>query len=257
LNCGAIPEGLLESELFGHVEGAFTGATHAREGLFVQANGGTVFMDEIADMPPRMQLDLLRVLQERRVRPVGSAEERPIDVRLVAASKRPLRELVAEGQLREDLYYRLAVVEIDLPPLRARRADIPLLCDHFLTRISNERGEPKKSLSRAAVRRLGAHDFPGNVRELEHLLINASVFATGDIIEADDLAIETSAKPLRTAPDANNYQDFKDAERDRILAALNAHDWNRARAARSLGMARRTFYRRLKQHGIELPAGGG
>ncbi len=257
LNCGAIPEGLLESELFGHVAGAFTGATHAREGLFVQANGGTLFMDEIADMPPRMQLDLLRVLQERRVRPVGSAEERPIDVRLVAASQRPLRELVAEGQLREDLYYRLAVVEIDLPPLRARRADIPLLCDHFLTRISNERGEPKKSLSRAAVRRLGAHDFPGNVRELEHLLINASVFATGGIIEAEDLAIETSAKPLRTAPDANNYRDFKDAERDRILAALNAHDWNRARAARSLGMARRTFYRRLKQHGIELPAGGG
>jgi len=257
LNCGAIPEGLLESELFGHVAGAFTGATHAREGVFVQANGGTLFMDEIADMPPRMQLDLLRVLQERRVRPVGSAEEKPVDVRLVAASKRPLRELIDEGQLREDLYYRLAVVEIELPPLRARRADIPLLCDHFLARISNERGEPKKSLSRAAVRRLGAHDFPGNVRELEHLLINASVFATGGIIEAEDLAIETSATPLRTALDANNYRDFKDAERDRILAALNAHDWNRARAARSLGMARRTFYRRLKQHGIELPAGGG
>lgn len=257
VNCGAIPEGLLETELFGHVVGAFTGATRAREGVFVQAHGGTLFMDEIADMPPRMQLDLLRVLQEGRVRPVGSSDEIPVDVRLVTAAKRPLRELIDEGQLREDLYYRLAVVEIKLPPLRERRADIPLLCDHFLARIAAERGEPRKRLSRAAVRRLGAHAFAGNVRELEHLLINASVFATGDAIEADDLAIETRPIPPRPAGDVGNYRDFKDAERDRILGALNAHGWNRAQAARSLGMARRTFYRRLKQHGIELPDGIG
>jgi transcriptional regulator with GAF, ATPase, and Fis domain len=257
LSCGAIPEGLLESELFGHVAGAFTGATGARDGVFVQADGGTLFMDEIADMPPRMQLDLLRVLQERRVRPVGSLNERPVDVRVVTAAKRPLRELLDEGQLREDLYYRLAVVEIQLPPLRERRADIPLLCDHFLARIAAERGEPRKRLRRAAVRRLRAHDFPGNVRELEHLLINASVFATGGTIEADDLAIETTRTERISARDTNNYRDFKDAERDRILAALNAHGWNRAQAARSLGMARRTFYRRLKQHRIELPGGSG
>jgi len=257
LNCGAIPEGLLESELFGHVAGAFTGATSAREGLFVQADGGTLFMDEIADMPPRMQLDLLRVLQEKRVRPLGSSDEKPVDVRVVTASKRPLQELIDEGQLREDLYYRLAVVEIQLPPLRERRADIPLLCEHFLARIASERGEPRKRLSRAAVRRLAAHNFPGNVRELEHLLINASVFATGDTIEAHDLAIETGTAAPRASADVGNYRDFKDAERDRILAALNAHDWNRAQAARSLGMARRTFYRRLKQHGIELPVEGG
>ena len=255
LNCGAIPEGLLESELFGHIAGAFTGATHAREGVFVQAEGGTLFMDEIADMPARMQLDLLRVLQERRVRPLGSADERPIDVRVVTASRRPLRELIQEGQLREDLYYRLAVVEIVLPPLRGRRADLPLLCDHFLTRIARERQEPRKRLSRGAVRRLGAHDFPGNVRELEHLLINASVFATGDTIEPDDLAIETGLAAPKALGEVTNYRDYKDAERDRILAALNAHAWNRAQAARSLGMARRTFYRRLKQHGIELPDG--
>jgi transcriptional regulator with GAF, ATPase, and Fis domain len=257
LSCGAIPEGLLESELFGHVAGAFTGATRSRDGVFVQAQGGTLFMDEIADMPPRMQLDLLRVLQERRVRPVGATDDEAIDVRVVTASKRPLRELIDEGKLREDLYYRLAVVEIKLPPLRERRADIPLLCDHFLARIAEQRGEPRKRLSRAALQRLASHDFPGNVRELEHLMINASVFASSDTIEADELAIESVDTPSATATDVRNYRDFKDAERARILAALNAHGWNRAQAARSLGMARRTFYRRLKQHGIELPEGKG
>lgn len=257
LNCGAIPEGLLESELFGHVAGAFTGATRSREGVFLQADGGTLFMDEIADMPPRMQLDLLRVLQERRVRPVGSSDDQPIDVRIVTASKRPLRQLIDDGLLREDLYYRLAVVEIPLPPLRERRKDLPLLCDHFLERIANERNEPKKLLSRSAVQRLASHDFPGNVRELEHLLINASVFSTGPTIDADDLSIEASPSNIGAEGALASYRDFKDAERQRILAALNAHDWNRAQAARSLGMARRTFYRRLKQHRIELPKGKG
>jgi DNA-binding NtrC family response regulator len=155
--------------------------------------------------------------------------------------------------LREDLYYRLAVVEIKLPPLRERRADIPLLCEHFLRQIAKERREPRKRLAREAVQRLRAHAFPGNVRELEHLLINASVFASGDVIGADDLAIESEAAPVRAANYATTYSDFKDAERARILAALNAHGWNRAQAARSLGIARRTFYRRLKEHGIELP----
>jgi DNA-binding NtrC family response regulator len=256
-NCGAIPEGLVETELFGHAAGAFTGAIRAREGLFQQADGGTLFLDEIAEMPMRMQLDLLRVLQDRRVRPVGGSEEIPFDVRVVTASKRPLKELVAEGTLREDLYYRLAVVELKLPPLRARRTDIPLLAEHFLGRIARERAEPKKRLSRAALQRLGAHDFPGNVRELEHLLINASVFASGDTIEADDLAIETGRAAQSPSTGASNYLDFKETERDRILATLNAHGWNRARAARALGMARRTFYRRLKEHGIELPGSNG
>lgn len=255
LNCGAIPDGLLESELFGHVAGAFTGATHARQGVFVQADGGTLFLDEIADMPPRMQLDLLRVLQEGRVRPVGSADEQRIDVRLVTASKHPLRQLIEEGTLREDLYYRLAVVEIELPPLRLRRTDIPLLCDHFLRRIAEERGEPKKRLGPAAVQRLNMHGFPGNVRELEHILVNATVFCTGELIEADGLAIEAGHAPAAVNAEASNFRDFKDAERERILQTLNTHEWNRAKAARALGMARRTFYRRLKEHGIELPQG--
>ncbi len=255
LSCGAIPEGLLESELFGHTAGAFTGANRARDGLFVQADGGTLFLDEIEDMPAKMQLDLLRVLQERCVRPLGSFEERAVDVRVITAAKRPLRELVDEGRIRKDLYYRLAVVELELPPLRERRDDIPLLCDHFLARLAEERGEPRKRLSRSAVRRLAAHDFPGNVRELEHLLVNASVFALGDSIEAEDLAIETGI-PRRPPPsEPSSYSDFKSDERDRIIGALNAHGWNRAQAARALGMARRTFYRRLKQHKIELPDG--
>ncbi|NOQ83293.1 MAG: GAF domain-containing protein [Myxococcales bacterium] len=257
LNCGAIPDGLLESELFGHVAGAFTGATRAREGVFRQADGGTLFLDEISDMPPRMQLDLLRVLQERRVRPVGSEDEHSIDVRLVTASKRPLRDLIEEGTLREDLYYRLAVVELELPPLRARRSDIALLCGHFLRRIADEHSEPKKRLSPSAIQRLSAHDFPGNVRELEHLLVNAAVFCAGDTIEAEELAIETGHSLPPTSSGADNFRDFKDAERDRIVQTLNAHGWNRAKAARALGMARRTFYRRLKEHAIELPRGKG
>lgn len=255
INCGAIPHDLLESELFGHVAGAFTGAVRAREGLFVQAHGGTLFMDEIEDMPPRMQLDLLRVLQEGRVRPVGAADERQVDVRVVTACKRPLRQLIEEGKLREDLYYRLAVVEVKLPPLRERGPDIPLLCDHFLGRIAQQRGEPRKRLSREALQRLCAHDFPGNVRELEHLLINAAVFADEDVIEADDLSLGSGGR-AKSDLGASNYRDFKNDERERIVAALNAHGWNRARAARALGMARRTFYRRLEEHRIELPKGG-
>ena len=257
LNCGAIPEGILESELFGHVPGAFTGAASGREGVFVQADGGTLFLDEIEEMPARMQLDLLRVLQERRVRPVGGAEEKRVDVRLVTASKRPLRELVDDGSLREDLFYRLAVVELDLPPLRERRADIPLLCDHFLRRIAEERAEPMKRLSREAVERLCAHDYPGNVRELEHLLVNATIFAASSCIEAEELAIEPSRASAPSDGDPSNYASFKEAERDRILASLNMHGWNRAKAARALGMARRTFYRRLKEHQIVLPQGKG
>jgi DNA-binding NtrC family response regulator len=188
---------------------------------------------------------------------VGSEDEHSIDVRLVTASKRPLRDLIEEGTLREDLYYRLAVVELELPPLRARRSDIALLCGHFLRRIADEHSEPKKRLSPSAIQRLSAHDFPGNVRELEHLLVNAAVFCAGDTIEAEELAIETGHSLPPTSSGADNFRDFKDAERDRIVQTLNAHGWNRAKAARALGMARRTFYRRLKEHAIELPRGKG
>lgn len=253
LNCAAIPDGLLESELFGHRQGAFTGATRDHRGVFVEADGGTLFLDEVADMPSRMQLDLLRILQDQKVRPVGGSKEHSVDVRLVTASQRPLRALVESGALREDLYYRLAVVELRVPPLRERREDIPLLCAHFLSRHAKEQGEPRKILSRGALERLAAHPFPGNVRELEHLLTHAAVFAPRATIEAEDLAIDPPEGHVSPAPSSETYRDFKEAERNRILATLNAHGWNRAKAARALGMARRTFYRRLKEHDIELP----
>jgi len=261
VNCAAIPEALLESELFGHVRGAFTGADKRRRGLLERASGGTLFLDEIGDMPPKMQVDLLRVLQDGRVRPVGAEEERTVDVRVVAASNKSLRDLVARGEFREDLYYRLNVVEIVLPPLRDRVGDLPLLCEHFLERIAEEQGKPRKRLTREALARLSRATLPGNVRQLEHVLLNACVLVEGDLIGPDDLALgeEESASSSQGRPPSvalpvavppQSFDDFKQSEKQRILAALEAHDWNRARAARALGIPRRTFYRRLKEHGI-------
>ncbi|MCB9591788.1 MAG: sigma-54-dependent Fis family transcriptional regulator [Sandaracinaceae bacterium] len=267
VNCAAIPEALLESELFGHVRGAFTGADRDRMGVLVKASGGTLFLDEVGDMPPKMQIDLLRVLQERRLSPVGSDEEIEVDVRVIAASNKSLARLVERGEFREDLYYRLNVVELWLPPLRERADDIPLLCDHFLATFAKRDDVPAKRISREAVTRLVAHPLPGNVRQLEHLLLNAWVMAEGDVIDADDLALGDDGAPLpvpprleralsQAAPSAagvtppGSIDEFKDTEKLRILEALEAHAWNRVRAAKELGMARRTFYRRLKEYGI-------
>jgi transcriptional regulator with GAF, ATPase, and Fis domain len=272
INCAAVPEQLLESELFGHVRGAFTGADRDRIGVLVRASGGTLFLDEIGDMPVKMQVDLLRVLQDGKVRPIGSEEEQQVDVRIVCASNKSLRDLVARGLFREDLFYRLSVVEIRLPPLRERRDDIPLLADHFLAMIAKRDGMPQKRLSREALRRLATHPLPGNVRQLEHVLINACVMVEGDVIEARDLALlgddgaappdarpalpdaddhgaEASAAPPLGQPPAN-LEAWKAQERRKILEALEATNWNRVRAAKQLGMPRRTFYRRLKEYDI-------
>ncbi|MGF1468769.1 MAG: sigma 54-interacting transcriptional regulator [Sandaracinaceae bacterium] len=271
INCAAIPEGLLESELFGHVRGAFTGADRDRAGVLDKASGGSLFLDEVGDMPPKMQVDLLRVLQEGRYRPIGSDTERTADVRVLAASNTPLTALIEEGRFREDLYYRLNVVELFLPPLRERPEDIPLLCDHFLARFADRDEQTAKRLSRGALERLVGHPYPGNVRQLEHLLLNAWVMAEGDVIDADDLALtddgqpvalsprleralaeeahEGEAAPGRAAPPAT-LEEYKTQERQRILEALERHAWNRVKAARFLGMARRTFYRRLKEYEI-------
>ncbi|AKF08367.1 sigma-54-dependent Fis family transcriptional regulator [Sandaracinus amylolyticus] len=276
VNCAAIPEQLLESELFGHVRGAFTGADRDRTGVLVQASGGTLFLDEIGDMPPKMQVDLLRVLQDGKVRPVGSEEDVLVDVRIVCASNKSLRDQVTKGLFREDLFYRLSVVEIRLPALRERREDIPLLCDHFLASIAKREESTPKRISREAVRRLASHPLPGNVRQLEHVLMNACVMVEGDVIEADDLALlgddfrpsldvapaapsfadeddaEDDADDVRAlggAPPAN-LEEWKTLERRKILEALEATNWNRVRAAAHLGMPRRTFYRRLKEYDI-------
>ncbi|MDQ3033656.1 MAG: sigma-54-dependent Fis family transcriptional regulator [Myxococcota bacterium] len=273
LNCAAIPEQLLESEIFGHVRGAFTGADRDRTGVLVQASGGTLFLDEIGDMPAKMQVELLRVLQDGIVRPIGAEEEVKVDVRIVCASNKSLRDLVAKGEFREDLFYRLNVVEIRLPPLRDRPEDIPLLCDHFLAAIVKREGGTPKRISREAVRRLAAHPLPGNVRQLEHVLMNACVMVEGDVIEADDLALlgdgwrPTELAPLEEDDDADdelalrgaagaigpppaNLEEWKTQERRKILEALEATSWNRVRAAQHLGMPRRTFYRRLKEYDI-------
>lgn len=268
LNCAALPEQLLESELFGHVRGAFTGADRDKRGLFMQAHGGTIFLDEFADMPQRMQLDLLRVLQERCIRPVGGDHDIPIDVRIVAASNRPLKQLVASGRLREDLYYRMSVVEIKLPALRERSEDIPLLCDHLLSRIAGRDGARPRKLSRLALERVLASDLPGNVRQLEHLLTSAAMLADGALIEPHDLALDPlgdedavvelrSSQPSAPLDDDDaagqqpgDVQGFKTREKRRIIDALEKHGWNRAKAAVALGMPRRTFYRRLTEFNI-------
>jgi transcriptional regulator with GAF, ATPase, and Fis domain len=270
VNCAAIPEALLESELFGHVRGAFTGADRDRPGVIVKASGGTLFLDEVGDMPAKMQVDLLRVLQDRRVRPVGGEEEIDVDIRVIAASNKKLAEQVEKGLFREDLYYRLNVVELWLPPLRERIEDIPLLCDHFLATFAERDEVAPKRISREAVQRIATHPLPGNVRQLEHLLLNAWVMAEGEVIDADDLALADDGTPLSVPPRIDealsraeprgpsapeeappaSLEEFKDTEKRRILEALEAHNWNRVRAAKALGMARRTFYRRLKEYGI-------
>ena len=212
-------------------------------------------------MPPKMQVDLLRVLQDGVVRPVGGddSDQVIVDVRIISASNKSLPDLVAKGEFREDLFYRLQVVAIDLPPLRERRSDLPRLTEHLLARIAEREGKSKKRLTRAALERIAAHPMPGNVRQLEHLLLNACVMTPGDTIDAADLSLDGEARaPVPLAPShgsdeeapPQNVEDFKSAEKQRILEALEANGWNRAKAARTLDIPRRTFYRRLKEHGI-------
>jgi transcriptional regulator with GAF, ATPase, and Fis domain/serine/threonine protein kinase len=260
VNCGAIPANLLESELFGHVRGAFTGADRDRKGLFREAEGGTILLDEIGEMPTKMQAGLLRVLQEKTVRPVGGAKEEPCDARVIAATNRDLAQMVAEGTFREDLYYRLHVIELKVPPLRERAEDIPALIDHFLTLFSARHKRERKSLERAAVRRLQAYDWPGNVRQLEHVLLNAWLLSDDDEIRSEDLDLpapsarpeptDTRAAGAASTIRARTQEEFKDAEKERILNALARCNWNRVQAAKMVGIPRRTFYRRLKDYGI-------
>lgn len=256
INCGAIPETLLESELFGHVRGSFTGADRDKKGLLLSAHGGTVLLDEIGDMPLKMQLDLLRVLQEKVVRPLGGERDVEIDVRVLAASNRSLRELIQRGTFREDLYYRLSVVEISLPPLRERADDVPLLVDHFLGQIATRFKAEKKGLTREAMRALMNYAWPGNVRQLEHALMNAWVMCDGDAIDVDDLTLDpvtigdcSEVTIGRQVP--TTVRDRREIEKQRILEALEQTGWNKSKAAQVLEMPRRTLYRRLKTYGIQ------
>jgi transcriptional regulator with GAF, ATPase, and Fis domain len=252
VNCGAVPGELLESELFGHVRGAFTGAVRDKKGVFAMASSGTLLLDEVGDMPTKMQLDLLRVLQEGTVRPVGSDSEQSVDVRVLAASQRPLDELVRDGLFREDLYYRLRVVEVRIPPLRDRRDDIPLLIDHFLAAFSLRFDTERKAVSRRAVRMLMEHPWPGNVRQLEHALLNAWVLSDSRVLDAHDFETVASQahEPAGRGPEEPAASSIEDEERRSILDALKAARWNKTEAAKRLGIPRRTFYRRLRKFGL-------
>jgi serine/threonine-protein kinase PknK len=261
VNCGAIPANLLESELFGHVRGAFTGAERDKKGLFREAEGGTILLDEIGEMPIKMQTSLLRTLQEGTVRPLGGAKEEPVDVRVIAATNRDLEAMVREQTFREDLFYRLHVIELRVPALRDRADDIPALIDHFLTLFAARHRRERKTIGREALRKLVAYDWPGNVRQLENALLNAWLMSEGSEIGLDDLTIpdsrvspsisETVARPsTKTSTRPQTESQFRTTERDKILQALTSCNWNRAQAAKAVGLPRRTFYRRLKEYGI-------
>jgi transcriptional regulator with GAF, ATPase, and Fis domain len=267
VNCAAIPANLLESELFGSVRGAFTGADRDRRGLFREADGGTLLLDEIGEMPQKMQVGLLRVLQEKRVRPVGGSTEEAIDVRVIAATNRDLAHMVSAGTFREDLYYRLHVVQVHVPPLRDRVEDIPPLIDHFLSLYAARYRRDRRALTRDAVRRICAYPWPGNVRQLEHTLLSAWLMSERAEITAEDIelpaatvtSIPPPARAVRSSGEtrtsaakqqAGSTAEFKASERERILSALSACNWNRAQAAKMIGVPRRTFYRRLREFGI-------
>jgi transcriptional regulator with GAF, ATPase, and Fis domain/tetratricopeptide (TPR) repeat protein/predicted Ser/Thr protein kinase len=257
LNCGSLPESLLESELFGHMKGAFSGADRDKKGVIAAANGGTLFLDEVSEMPAKMQIDLLRVLEEKTVYRLGSEVEEPVDVRILVATQRSLRDLVENNSFREDLYYRLGVVELWLPPLRERREDIPLLCEHFLREFAEDEHVPRKHLTRAALARMVELPWPGNVRQLSHVLVQACVMTEGVAIDVGDLATSDSGPrtlpsqpPMAAQAVISTLDDHRNIEKQRILAALEACGWNRVRAAQTLGMPRRTFYRRLADYSI-------
>jgi two-component system, NtrC family, response regulator HydG len=246
INCAAVPETLLESELFGHARGSFTGASQDRAGLFEAANGGTLLLDEIGDVPPAMQVKLLRVLQEREVRRVGENRARTINVRVLAATNRDLLADVHAARFRQDLYYRLRVVEVVVPPLRERREDILPLARQLLAGAAKRFGKKAPALTPDAANLLLRHAWPGNVRELENALERAVALARSDRIGGDDLPPEVGAAPP-TIPSDGEVRTLAEVERDYIAAALRASGGNRAKAAERLGIGAATLYRKLKQ----------
>jgi two-component system response regulator PilR (NtrC family) len=279
VNCGAIPENLMEAEFFGHRKGAFTGADTERDGFFQAANGGTLFLDEVADLPLAMQVKLLRAIQEKRVRKVGGTSEDPVDVRIISATHQDLAQCVAAGRFRQDLYYRLNVIELKLPPLRERREDIPALAVAILDRLANRAGLPTApTLASVTLRYLQTYDFPGNVRELENILERAMAFSNGEVINVEDLGLrpgsidetanERDAMPADDAapvvPPAarpgpalsaegipESLPDYLDhVERQAIERALEKTRYNRTAAARLLGISFRALRYRMQRLGI-------
>jgi len=250
VDCGAIHATLLESELFGHEKGAFTGAHAARRGLFETAGGGTVFLDEIGEIPLELQPALLRAIEEKEVRPVGSTQYRPVDVRIIAATNQPLEEMVVAGKFRRDLFYRLNVVAVRVPPLRERKDDIPLLVQHFLQKRAGRSGRRVTGISPDALHLLQRYDWPGNVRELEHIIDRACTLGQTERIEPGDLgpSILESVQKRDTAPG----QSIEEMEVAAIRRLLDDHDGDTSRVADVLGIDRSTLYRKLKRYKISL-----
>ena len=249
VNCAAIPADLLESEFFGHVRGAFSGAVADALGLFRSADGGTMFLDEVGELPLSLQTKLLRVLQDRKVRPVGSAKTFQVDVRLIAATNRRLDEAVRDGHFRQDLFYRLNVVRIELPPLRERKSDLPSLVHHCLQRLNTRYGREVQGVAPEVMTAFRAYDFPGNVRELENLIERAYALGAGRTIGLADLPVLGVAP--RGDADADTGQTLPtlaEMERELIARALRLHGGDRLRAARALGISDRTIYRRLREY---------
>ncbi|MGP1345823.1 MAG: sigma-54-dependent transcriptional regulator [Phycisphaerales bacterium] len=274
IHCGSIPETLLESELFGHVKGAFTGAAADKPGRFLAADGGTIFIDEINSASPAMQLKLLRILQERRFEPVGSTETIEVDVRMLLATNQPLEPLVARGEFRQDLYYRINVVKIELPPLRDRPSDVPVLVERFIEKYAREHDKIVTQFTPDAMAALRRYEFPGNVRELENIIERAVLLATRPTLTIDDLPTYVTADPharkhqpltrdgdhdsdLETPWDPTPLAEaLRDPERRILLKALRANEWNRQATADQLAINRTTLWKKMKEHGLDAHPGG-
>jgi len=265
VDCNSLPENLLESELFGHVKGSFTGATQTKPGLFSVANGGTLFLDEISNLSMTTQAKLLRVLQQREVTPIGGTKATPIDIRLIAATNKGLEEMVEAGTFRDDLYFRLNIIPVDLPPLRDRQGDVPLLINFFMKKFAEDVGKEIKGLSAEARIALEGYNFPGNVRELENIIERAVVLAQGELIERDDLELRGAdddiiseiGVPLNTEELKENKRIAREravepVEKAFVYAALERNNWNITKAAEETGMLRPNFQAMLKKLGVSV-----
>ena len=250
MDCGSLVPTLIESELFGYVKGAFTGAVQSRDGLLAIAEGGTVFLDEVGELPVDLQAKLLRAIQEREIRPVGSTKRIAINVRILAATNRDLEQAVAQGTFRRDLYFRLNVLSLKIPPLRERRQDIPLLTGYFLERLSRAAGH-ERSLSDDAMKALLAYDWPGNVRELENCLERACAFTSGPVIHVADLPSAILGAPIHPSNGGNGktqIMPMAELEKQTILSTIAQLNGDKLLAARMLGIGKTTLYRKLKEY---------
>jgi transcriptional regulator with PAS, ATPase and Fis domain len=250
VNCSAIPENLLESELFGHTKGAYTGAVDAQKGVFEQAHGGTLLLDEIAEMPYNLQSKLLRVIEDWEVKPLGSDKVRKVDIRLISSTNQNLSEFIASKKFREDLYYRISTVNVYLPPLNERKEDIPLLVNHFLKRNSDKLNR-NLSIEPGAVELLVEYDCKGNVRELENVIERAVISANDDKLRKSHFRFLGGGQPNNGGLGAVENAELKDVERMYIKKVLEENGWNKLKAARVLGIDRKTLYNKIKEFGLE------